>query len=165
MDLLYYLDKFQKAVDLLDKQRFTQKQLDLKVGVWIDSVCLKIQKPAWLNNAPDAKPFGESFFFSVWLNDDTLKKGKVFYNTHAIKTRELTDYKIKSRDFADAFDNRFEPFKKDWPNVYNPLAPHTLMEGWVKFDEDSIKNDIATLSYGFATIAFIIDELLEKQKR
>jgi len=112
MDVAYYLDKFQKSVDMLDKQLFTQKQLELKVGVWMDSVCLKIQKKSWLNNPLTAKPFGESFFFSIWINDDILKKGKVYYNIHAIKTRELTDYKIKSRDFADEFDNRFNHLKR-----------------------------------------------------
>jgi hypothetical protein len=165
MDLPYYLDKFQKSVDLLDKERFSQKQLDLKVGVWMDSVCLKIQKKSWLNNSPNAKPFSESFFFSIWINDDTLKKGKVYYNIHAIKTRELTDYKIKSRDFADAFDNRFEPYKKDWSNVYNPLAPHTLMEGWVKLDLNTLEGDLIELASKFPNISFIIDELLAERKK
>ncbi|MES2379154.1 MAG: hypothetical protein V4553_21360 [Bacteroidota bacterium] len=165
MEVHYYLNKFQKAIDGLDKQPFVSNQLELKAGVWLDSVALKIQKPDWLNKTPDAKPFGESFFFSVWINDQTIKQGNIYYNIHAIKTRELKDYHIKSREFADAFNKRFEPFKSDWPNLYKPLAPHTLMEGWITLNADTLENEIALLSRRFSAIAFIIDELLAERKK
>ncbi len=61
----YYLDQFKNALSLLDKPIFEQKHLELKVGIWLDSVVLKIQKKAWLNSSPTAKQFEESVFFSV----------------------------------------------------------------------------------------------------
>src|SRR5882757_5935517 len=107
METKYLLDKFQSSVDQLDKQLFSQSQLELKVGVWLNSVALKIQKASWLNKSPSAKPFEESIFFSVWINDGAIQEGKLLYNIHALKLRELTGYSIKSREFAEAFRARF----------------------------------------------------------
>ncbi len=41
MEAKYYLDKFQKCVDQLDHKAFKQAQLNLKVAIWVNSVCFK----------------------------------------------------------------------------------------------------------------------------
>lgn len=164
MEIGYYLDKFQKSVDRFDKGLFDQKRLEYKVGVWLESVVLKIQKKIWVNEQT-TKPFGESIFFSIWLNDESIQKGKLYYNIHALKLRELVGYAIKSREFADAFRLRFKPFEKEWPNVSVNFGPLTLMEGWVILDEADLGDIIKELAYKFLEIESIIDDLLIERKK
>jgi hypothetical protein len=164
MDTGYYLHKFQQIVDALDKQAFEQHQLKLRVGIWMDSAVLKIQNPAWLNQSPQAKPFGESIFFSVWVSDETIRQGKIYYNIHALKLRELTGYKIKSRDFAEAFRDEFKALEQPWPNVSINFGPLTLMEGWLELDEVNSGKSIAQLTTQFISVAVIIDQLLNERK-
>lgn len=161
----YYLDKFQKVVDQFDKQYFSQKDLECKVGEWLNSVALKIQNPSWVNASPTTRPFQESIFFSIWLNDESIQQGKLLYNIHALQLRKLTGYSIKSRDFADAFRARFKLFEKKWPNVSVDFGPLTLMEGWVALDEDKLSGILSDLAYQFSTIAFIIDDLLAERTK
>jgi hypothetical protein len=165
MDTSHYLDIFQNAVNRLDKKPFVQKHLELKVGIWLNSVVLKIQKPSWLNDAPRAKPCEESVCFSAWMGDDSIRDSKLLYNIHALKLRKLNAYSIKSRDFAEGFRTRFKPFEKDWPNVSVQLGPLTLMEGFVKIDINHFEHEIIGLAARFLSIEFIIDELLAERRK
>ena len=45
------------------------------------------------------------------------------------------------------------------------FGPLTLMEGWVKFNETAAKNDIMKLVKKFLKIEYLIDELLEKNRK
>jgi hypothetical protein len=164
MDTTHYLHKFERIVDKFDKNLFTQKQLELKVGVWLNSVALKIQKPSWVNTPQKPLSFQESIFFSVWINADTICENRLYYNIHALKLRELNAYIVKSRDFATAFRSRFDAFKEAWPNVSVNFGPLTLMEGWTTIEGDHYENIITELVYKFLDITFIIDELLEERK-
>ena len=163
MDTNNYIDRFQKIADSLDKATFTRLGLEIKVGVWVNSQVLKIQKPAWLNQSETSQPFRESIFFSVWVNNNAVHEGKLHYNIHALKLRELNAYKIKSRDFAEAFRSRFRAFEHKWTNVSTAYGPLTLMEGWVEVNEDNFDDVVAGLAYGFSEIAFIIDSLLAER--
>ncbi|RQO70689.1 hypothetical protein DBR43_22085 [Pedobacter sp. KBW06] len=160
----YYLEKFQKSLEQLDKQEaFHQKKLECKVGIWLDSVVLKIQKQNWTNAS--AEPFGEGIFFSVWLNDESIGKGKLYYNIHALKLRGLTGHTIKSRAFAEAFRLQFKSFESKWPNVSVDFGPLTLMEGWVSIiDHEQIPDIVTNLASGFSEIDFIINDLLSERK-
>lgn len=162
MDTPYYLDKFQESLHTLNKQPFIKNGLELKVGIWLDSVVLKIQKKAWLNPG-SANSFQESIFFSIWVNDDTLAKNRLYYNIHALKLRKLKNYRIQSRDFAEAFRARFKPYQSQWPNVSMQFGPLTLMEGWIGVAE--LDDLIPQLSNQFLEIASIIDELLAERKK
>jgi hypothetical protein len=165
METAYYLDKFQKSVDRFDMKLFSQKKQECKVGIWLDSVVLKIQKKSWINTAPTSRPFKESIFFSIWLNDELIRDRKLYYNIHALKLRQLVGYSIKSREFADAFRARFKPFEKRWPNVSVNFGPLTLMEGWIALDDENLEAIIMDLAYKFLEIEFIIDDLLEARKK
>jgi hypothetical protein len=165
METIYYLDKFKKSVEQFDRQLFIGKNLEYKVGIWLESVVLKIQKKSWINTSQTAKPFEESIFFSVWLNDESVGKSKLHYNIHALKLRQLTDYSIKSREFADAFRLRFKTFEKEWPNVSVNYGPLTLMEGWITIDEEKLEGIILDLAHKFSEIAFIIDDLLAERRK
>jgi hypothetical protein len=165
MDTAYYLDTFKKSAGQLDKQRLHQTGVECKVGVWLQSVALKMQKQSWLNKAATAKPFGESIFFSIWLNDELIGKNRLNYNIHALQLRQLTGYTIKSRDFAAAFRSRFKPFEKKWPNASVDFGPLTLMEGWITLNAGNIEKEIVTLAHQFLEIQFIIDDLLAERKK
>jgi len=163
MDTAQYLNLFQKATDQLDQSAFAQNQLELKVGVWLNSFVLKIQKPAWQN--PNRLPFDGGIFFSVWINGNSIAESKIHYNVHALKLRELSRYKIQSREFAQAFRLRFKPFEHDWPNVSTTFGPLTLMEGWVKIDMIEMGALIANLATKFLSVQHIIDDLLDERKK
>jgi hypothetical protein len=165
METTYYLDKFQKSANQLDQRRLGQNQMEYKVGVWLRSVALKMQKKSWLNTSPTARPFEESIFFSVWLNDKAIRENRLYYNIHALKLRQLTGYSIKSREFAAGFRSRFKAFEKNWPNVSLQFGPLTLMEGWIGIDGQNFENQILELAHQFLEIGFIIDDLLEERKK
>jgi len=165
METKYYLERFQKCADQFDKRLFSQKKLEYKVGVWLESVALKIQNPAWVNSSATARPFQESIFFSIWLNDSSIREGKLLYNIHALQLRQLVGYSIQSREFAEAFRGRFQSFQKKWPNVRVDYGPLTLMEGWVALEEAGLEDKISELAGQFAETAFIIDDLLRERKK
>ncbi len=165
MDTTYYLDIFQKYAGQLDKQLLLQTSIDCKVGVWLQSVALKMQKQSWLNKTAMAKPFEESIFFSIWVNDESISEKKLRYNIHALQLRQLKGYAIQSRAFAAAFRSAFKPFEKKWPNVSVDFGPLTLMEGWVSLDKENPGRDITGLANQFLEIQFIIDELLAVRKK
>ncbi len=88
----------------------------------------------------------------------------MYYNIHALKLRELKDYRIQSRDFAKNFRGIFKPYAHKWPNASINYGPLTLMEGWVTID-DHLENTIASLANNFLEIAYIIDTLLIERKK
>jgi hypothetical protein len=165
MDLSSYLDKFQTSTARLDSARFSKDQLDYKCGRWLRSVVLKFQKKAWADPLPAAKPFEGSIFCSIWVNETLIQQGRLNYNIHALKLRELKGYAIQSREFAEAFRSRFKPFSRKWPNVSVDFGPLNLMEGWAPFDETDLEPKIQQLAYQFLELAPIIDDLLAKRKK
>ncbi len=164
MDTFYYLNIFNKGAEQLDTANLVRQQLEFRVGIWHNSVVLKIQKPAWLNPL-SLKPFEESVFFSIWISDYGINQNKLYYNIHALKMRELKAYNIKSRDFAEGFRKEFKRFEQDWPNVRTDYGPLTLMEGWVLFDENLLVAHLTGLTNQFLTIHHIIDDLLTERKK
>jgi len=165
MDIGYYLGIFQKAADRLDKRQIIQKQTEVATGIYLDSVFLKVYKLSWANKTPDPLTASSRIFFSVWINDRAIKENKICYNIHAFKLRHLNGYSIASREFAADFRREFTRFENHWPNVSTEFGPLTLMEGWVKFNETAAQDDIMRLVKKFLKIAYLIDELLEKNRR
>lgn len=163
MDTRHYLNLFQQSLESIDKKAFSDQQLDAKVGVWLNSVVLKIQGKDWYPT--DAKPFSTGIFFSVWVSDDTISNGKIYYNTHALKLRDLKAYRLQSREFADAFRNEFKAHEQDWPNVNTKFGALTLMEGWVPLNDKSIERDVTTLAQKFLALAPITHKLLAERKK
>jgi len=161
MDHAHYLDIFNNATSRINKVDFAEKQLEIKTGIWIDSVVLKIQKASWCNQNKTGPTFTDGVFFSVWLSDEQIKRNRLAYNIHALKMRELKGYSIKSRDFAEAFRLKFNEFEQQWPNVGTDFGPQTLMEGWEEVDLNHFEHVIIGLAYKFLKVQHIIDELLE----
>ncbi len=159
MDFNYYLEKFKKAADQLDS-----KEIEIETGIWLDSVVLRIQKANWAND-PNKKPqTHSSIFFSIWLNDKTLKDNKILYNIHALKLRKLNGYSITSREFAAAFRDKFKKLGPHWPNVSVDYGPQTLMQGWKKIDSEHLQQDILELANKFLELEYLIDDLLGNYK-
>ncbi|WP_157544031.1 hypothetical protein [Mucilaginibacter paludis] len=158
-----YLDKFQKTATGLNKHYFDSAGLHFKVGEWLGCAVLKIQKPSWCNKPPEGKPFERSIFFSIWVSAEGIQHNRLYYNIHALKLRELNQYKIQSREFAQAFRNRLGPYAINWPNLSTNYGPLTLMQGWVELDK--LEEEVPKLCYSFKPIAIIIDELLTERKK
>ena len=52
METSFYLSEFENAAGGLDAALLAQKGLDVEVGVWLNSVVLRMHKKTWAN-----KPF------------------------------------------------------------------------------------------------------------
>jgi hypothetical protein len=162
MNYEYYLEKFRKSADRIDKKMLNKKHLEMNVGVTLDSVVLKLYKTKWTNNKIDPINAKTRIFFAIWVNDKTIKRNKVFYNIHALKLRELKGYSIASRDFADSFRKDFMKFERNWENVSVEFGPLTLLEGWEHFENDNLENIIVKLANNFSSIEYLIDDTLKK---
>jgi hypothetical protein len=164
MDTHFYLNEFQKVADQIDKKLLTRKHLEVAVGLYEDSVFLKLYKRSWANNFQDPLTSESRIFFSIWINDKTLNQQKVFYNIHALKLRLLKDYLIESRKFADAFRLSFKKFEHKWQNVSVKFGPLTLMQGWIEIDLKNFNENILLLAKNFIEIEYIIDDNLANFK-
>ncbi len=166
MNFKKYIDRFQIVAGKLDKDQLNKKQLEVAVGEILDSVYLKLYKISWTNSSEDPLVAETRIFFSVWINDSTLREQKIFYNIHAFKLRNLKGYSIESRKFADSFRAHFKPFEDRWQNVSLKFGPLTLMEGWIKYDEKNLESEIIKLADNFLAIEYLIDKtLIEFRKR
>ncbi|MEZ4802683.1 MAG: hypothetical protein R2797_07890 [Gelidibacter sp.] len=165
MDEGYYLETFKKSADQLDKSRLKEKQLELYVGITLNSVVLKLYKTKWANPNTDPINAKTRIFFAIWVNHQTLKQNKVYYNIHALKLREMKGYTITSRAFADSFRKELVKYTNDWDNVKMDLGPLTLMEGWVQVKDENLETCIVQLANKFINIDDIIDNTLKKFKQ
>jgi hypothetical protein len=157
-DELHYTAKFVDLASKIDHNLLKQKEIELKVGYWLDSVVLRLQKKNWTNGR------NASIFFSIWLNDDGTKNSKLFYNIHALKLREFNGYSIQSREFALAFRERFNLHKAKWPNVRVDYGPLTLMEGFQEIDLNDFEHEFLNLVKLFLKIEHIIEATLQERK-
>jgi hypothetical protein len=135
--------------------------IETRVGRWLDSDVLKLFKQHWL---VDAVP-GGGVFFSVWIDADALRHGRVNYNIHALKLRDLPGHKIRSRDFASSFRIAFtsSPAAACWPNLSLDHGPQTLLEGWIPLRPDSLESDVVALAERLVSLAPLIDALLAER--
>jgi hypothetical protein len=164
MDFKSYLDKFEKAAERLNRELLDEKQIEASVGIYLDSVCLKLYKRSWANKFEDPLNSKSRIFFSIWVNDATIKEHRLFYNIHALKLRKLNGYTIESRKFADTFRKSFKEFEHKWQNVSVKFGPLTLMEGWLEIDLENFQDAILKLANGFLEIEQLVDKTLVKFK-
>lgn len=165
MDYEYYLEKFRKAAELLDKKMLNEKHLEINVGITLNSVCLKLYKKEWANDKTDPINSKTRIFFSIWLNENTIQENKVFYNIHALKLRLIKEYSINSREFANGFRRDFKKYEQNWENISVKFGPLTLMEGWTELKEENLENNILKLANNFLKIEYLIDKTLENFKK
>jgi len=164
MDYKHYLDIFQRAADNLDKRQLQKKQIKVAVGEVLSSVFLKLYKNSWTNQFQSPLTAATRIFFSIWVNNSTLGKQKLFYNIHALKLRHLEGYSIQSRKFADSFRKRFKDHEHNWQNISVNFGPLTLMEGWLKIDRENLQSDIVKLANNFIEMEHLIDNTLKDFK-
>lgn len=164
MDEHFYKQEFHEAVDTISRKEFDNAGLRLSVLLILESVVLKIYKPEWSSNPGSPLDGPGRIFFSVWINEKTIKEGKLYYNIHALKLRDLKSYKIQSRNFAAEFRKQFTDVQKDWEYVSIKYGPLTLMEGWIELKPDQIQNDLQNLAYKFLKLSPVIDQLLNNYR-
>ena len=160
MDYQFYRRNFEEAVEDIFFKQFDHLGLKLSVEEVLESVALKIYKPEWSNDSGFQLNSKSKIFFSVWVNDKTIKEGKLYYNIHALKLRELQGYKISSRNFAEKFRIQFIEYQNEWENVNVNFGPLVLMEGWINLNTETIQSDIIDLSWNFVKISPLIDDTL-----
>lgn len=161
MDTLYYLKAFQMAADQLDQKLLAERGLETAVVTFgEDCVVLKLYKRSWANQFQDPLTAESRIFFSVWISDSAIKEQKLLYNIHALKLRKLKGYSIESRKFAAIFRADFKVFEHQWGNVRVDYGPLTLMEGWLKIDQENLQDQILKLANHFFEIAHLIDGTL-----
>ncbi|MCS3529627.1 hypothetical protein [Chryseobacterium sp. JUb7] len=160
MDHDFYIKEFIEACNSISQKELDNLGLRLSVQTILESVALKVYKPEWSDNPLSPLNASGRIFFSVWINDKTIKEERLYYNIHALKLRKLKGYKIAGRDFAQSFRNSFIKHQKDWNNVSILFGPLTLMEGWINLKQDTIQNDLSGLVENFIKIAPVIDETL-----
>jgi len=164
MDTPFYLESFQKIVDQLDLKLFDEKSIEVSVGIYLDSVVLKLYKKSWTNNPQEPLTAESRIFFSLWVSDSTIAKQKIMYNIHALKLRELKGYKIQSRKFAETFREDFKEYEQEWQNVSVNHGPLTLMEGSIKLDLENFQEEVLKLANNFLKIEHLIDQTLNRFK-
>lgn len=165
MDFAFYLDEFRLAAAEISKEEFDSCGVRVSIDIVLESAALKIYKPQWCSDSESLLKSTGRIFFSLWINDRALQKGRIYYNIHALKLRELKNYKIASRDFAEDFRKQFSKYQEDWPNVSIKYGPLTLMEGWIELKEDNIQKDAKKLIQKFLKISPLIDNVLERFKK
>lgn len=165
MDTIFYLEQFQNAAELIDKTLLARKHLEVAVGLYKDSVFLKLYKKSWATPNQDPLIAETRIFFSVWISDSAIQEQKLLYNIHALKLRKLKGYSIESRKFADCFRGYFKEFEHKWPNVGSNFGPLTLMQGWTKTDLEHLENEIMQLSINFIEIEHLLEDTLANFKR
>lgn len=164
MDTSFYLENFQKIVDQLDSKLLDKKSIEVSVGIYLDSVFIKLYKKSWASNPQEALTAESRIFFSVWVNDSTLEKQKIMYNIHALKLRKLKGYSIQSRKFAEVFRENFKDYEQKWQNMSVNHGPLTLMEGWIKLDLENFQEEVLKLVSNFLEIEYLIDHTLNQFK-
>ncbi|MDL2142275.1 hypothetical protein QQY79_07050 [Flavobacterium tructae] len=158
MNTSFYLEGFQKAADRLDQKTLDEKSIEVAVGLYLDSVFLKLYKRSWSTNPQEALTAESRIFFSIWVNDSGLEKQKMMYNIHALKLRKFKVYTIESRKFAEVFRKSFKKYEEIWPNVTTNHGPLTLMEGWVTLNSENFQEEITELTHKFLKIEYLIDD-------
>ena len=160
MDIPKYIEIFKKAESHLDHKLLKKKQMESAVGIYGNSVFLKLFKKSWANPMEDALVAETRIFFSLWINVNAIKEEKLWYNIHALKLRKLIGYKIESRKFAESFRKSFQPYGHHWPNLRVDFGPLTLMEGWQKSNEKNHQQKIIELANRFFEIEHLVEETL-----
>jgi hypothetical protein len=104
-------------------------------------------------------------FFSIWMNEDSVRERRAMYNIHALKLRQLEGYSITSRDFAIDFRKGFAATRNTWPNVSVKYGPLTLMQGWIEIHRNTFEMDTLELMERFKKLSPLIDVLLEARRK
>jgi hypothetical protein len=79
---------FEKVKARFDQQ--PQHGLVCRSGYYKNSFVLKLQKAAWTNDSMDGMQNTSGIFFSVWINEASIKQTRANYNIHALKLRHQT---------------------------------------------------------------------------
>ncbi|WP_118976384.1 hypothetical protein [Taibaiella koreensis] len=160
MDFNSYLEIFQDASRQLDEKVLIKKNIDVAVGVVLNSVFLKLYKRSWSSPHQDPLTAESRIFFSIWVNQESIDKNKLLYNVHALKLRKLPGYTIQSNKFAAVFRAGFKEYQEQWPNVSVSFGPLTLMQGWLGIEIDHFQFQILNLANSFLEIESLIDKTL-----
>lgn len=158
-----YLDIFGE-IESRQRDRLALHGLMTKSGHALDSAVLKVLKDHWTTSDHGALQNNNGIFFSLWVNESSIKQNIGRYNLHAIKLRELPGYRIAARDFAETFRARAKPFISQWPSLRTDFGPLTLFEGHFPLRSKGFSSDCEKLIDDFVAVAPIIDQMLAERR-
>ena len=107
------------------------RKMELRLGQFDGVPVLYLDRPHWHNRGSSKGEPGE-IFFSIWPDGS----GRLNYNIHALKLRNLSSYRLESRKFAERFRAEFDT--EGWPNVTTNFGPQTLFQGWIESDDSAL---------------------------
>jgi hypothetical protein len=151
-----FLEEFKKIKGIYDKAASLKSGLVCVTSVFEGCPGIRLHRDSWISGKA-------GIFFSVWTDQDSRSTGRLHYNIHALKLRQLKTYVITSRAFAGDFRKHFKALDKSWPNIRVDFGPLTLMQGWIEFRDESLERDVLGLMSQFAAVCPIIDQLLEER--
>jgi hypothetical protein len=163
--MLSFSQHFQSIKTRYEAQKKRDPALICRTGFYGNCPVLKLQKAVWTNDDMKAVPNQTGIFFSIWLDEESVKRQQLKYNIHALKLRQLTAYRATSIDFAKEFRQQFASLQSDWPNIRVDFGPLTLMQGWIPMIEKNMDRDVLGLMNRFGKIVPIIDTMLQARLR
>lgn len=127
-----------------------------------EAAALKLFRPHWRQEETDGKSTG--VFFSVWVDEDCLKKRMLHYNLHALRLRlrRLSGHVLESRKFAETFRASFGPRSSSWPHVKMAFGPQTLFQGHLKCRPERLDDAAFALARKFHALAALVDAQLAR---
>ena len=63
MNTSFYLEHFQKIANQIDQELLLQKSIEVAVGIYYDSVFIKLYKKSWASNPEEALTAESRIFF------------------------------------------------------------------------------------------------------
>lgn len=162
-----YLESLQNAGRRFAEESSLDSPWVCKTGLWPgpagpEAAVLKLLKPHWSQDLRESIISTSEIFFSVWVDEEAVKRGGVHYNLHALKLRQMSAYALESRKFASAFRAAFGSRSNGWPGVTMAFGPQILFQGFVKCPPRRVEEATLTLLRKFMPLGTLVDDLLAR---
>lgn len=162
-----YLESLEGAARRIAQDPSFGSSWQCRTGLWPEpampqAAVLKLHRAHWSQAPADSLSAASEIFFSVWVDEEAVKKGGLHYNLHALKLRGMAGYNLESRKFASAFRAVFGPRSTGWPGVKMAYGPQTLFQGFVKCPPARVEAAALSLAKKFIPLGSIVDDLLAR---
>lgn len=144
------------APELLSKHKLVCKQLQ-----YGNCAPLYVAKPHWTNRFDSNRESTVGIFYAIWVSEKPADQGKYFYNIHSKKLKDLPNYKLRPRKFADEFRSAIEARVSNWPGIRMDYGPSTLLQGHDVCDVGNFARKIDQRLKDLVSIYTEIDGLLD----
>jgi|JI10StandDraft_1071094.scaffolds.fasta_scaffold150232_4 hypothetical protein len=155
-----YLEIFNALKAERSAEFLSSHGLVIKTGEGLGAVLLKVMKPSWSTDDPQALLNSNGLFFGIWIDAACEAQGILRYNLHAKKLRAIKSETFAAREFARVFRVQGQEQLEKWPNWSYPKGPITLFEGHIPLDAKTLHADTSKLMDHFAEMTPLLEQLL-----